>query len=1166
MNVQGSTTDTASLRVMTAAQQLEAFQAQLDEFPHTFHLQDMDQLRRDKLERLEIGLQSALLVGYKTGLETARGRNFLAYTLHRLGRDEDSLKELDKVLSLVGQQDNLVSLANKAVIMWVCGDRPGAQDIAESLYAIRKTSTDFPYLVTKAQAELAFSYTRLGPDFFPLAIATFSEVIPKAQGSEKWLWQFGLAMTKRRSIRASPESSLMESRSGVSERLELLDQFLEIAKYSDSDNLKAKVFSEVALLLNSFKSTSKEDDLPMTPVEACEKALELDEKDNSVLCKCGQIFRYVRQTERSCEVLKNALGIRPSARGYHQLGSTFKALATQEKYKDRKVTSPRSPTCSTDDNKLDIKSADDDHHTQSMGDSTKACGPGYKSSGNGRSIPTINTTEKSPTCFDTCKNTVSDVIMHAGLQLTGSKSTRLAASESDDSGFASAESGSRVFPLKEATGDLRFDSEENNDPRFAIDRNQSSLLADEIKTCTGSSSQESQDANLATDENRAKVFVGEQNKGPRLASEGDKGLGHASEKDKGLGHVSEEEDGLRLAYEEDTGQGHTSEESKGLGLATSQGDKGKGHASEEDTGQGHASEESKGLGLDSHEDKTKGHASEKNKEQGLASEENEGPCLSSKENKGQGVVSEESKSLGLAGVENKGPGHRKSLAVVSEESGDPMLARKENKEIQSLSNENDGLKFDTNESRCPWLSPNKEVRALQKAVKSPPKGTTTFTREDKFVQQTLYYLELSVKFSKNANTRAMYDLALMHKSLGELDQSRKYLQLMLSKEQILLPLERINVYEQIGLVAGEMAESKSDPGAKYKLNQESHSMLMMALKIASRTFSASSKLQIKEIWQSFTTLLAAVVKSDNDKSKKMREEATLLQLVKHYKPSLALLQELEQMDPKQIDDPEHLRLFVEVYVGTGDFQAASTCLDLMKCTLQSAKTLQLFEDKHYVVKVFVRAARQALLEELPSAKGHFGSAFKDAIPIASEKSSSSKGTDAPNPDNKTTWKKPWDIMILHEDSGDTRTMAMALTKIFSDVYGLRVPIMDRDLPPNRLELEGILDMMEQSTLVVIPAGTQVSDLRQHCISHSALRSPASVVTLLADGEHVPKLLRTRDHRAVRCPKELLGVTLGDSGTCQQHDVDLLCTFFCSLINIEQDFDHDGESGAYVPLV
>lgn len=192
---------------------------------------------------------------------------------------------------------------------------------------------------------------------------------------------------------------------------------------------------------------------------------------------------------------------------------------------------------------------------------------------------------------------------------------------------------------------------------------------------------------------------------------------------------------------------------------------------------------------------------------------------------------------------------------------------------------------------------------MQVAIKSPLKGTTRFSREDKFVKETLEYLERAVKYSKRENTSAIYDLAIMHKSLGEMEQSRSCLQLMVNKPEGMLPLDYAKAYEQMGLVLKEMAESEEDQREKKRLLQESKSMLMIALKNVSQMFDGCPGIQIGEVWRSFPTLLELVKDSDLAEDKKLKEKALLFQLIKNHRQSLDLLHEIERMDPDKANDP-----------------------------------------------------------------------------------------------------------------------------------------------------------------------------------------------------------------------------------------------------------------------
>ena len=208
------------------------FEAQLADFPHTFQDQFLKRLLPNKLKQLTSGLESALSVGHETGLETARARNLLAFVQWHLNRPDEALQQLDHVLGMEDQRNNLVTLANKAVILWRQGCFSDAEDQVKSLRHIQENDEDFQYLVVKAKAELAFTYTRLGPAFSPSAISAFTQVLKEAREPEKWLWKFGLALTRRRSLRAKPQlSSTKLDTDTDKECRDLLQLFLDITKY-----------------------------------------------------------------------------------------------------------------------------------------------------------------------------------------------------------------------------------------------------------------------------------------------------------------------------------------------------------------------------------------------------------------------------------------------------------------------------------------------------------------------------------------------------------------------------------------------------------------------------------------------------------------------------------------------------------------------------------------------------------------------------------------------------------------------------------------------------------------------------------------------------------------------------------------------------------------------
>ncbi|KAK7498794.1 hypothetical protein BaRGS_00009886 [Batillaria attramentaria] len=293
-----------------------------------------EKMGTDNKNRLRKGLQSALSAGHDTGLETARYKNYLAYLVSERNKSE-ALDMTEEALSVEGEGHNLVSLANKTVILWQLGRRREAGEELSRLEAL-KESADFDYLKVKAKAELAFCYTRLGPKFFPRAISIFTEVLVEARKPEKWLWTFGLALTKRRMLRLDMAPMFKGKRNLREESFEVLRLYLDVINNTDSRNLNAKAHAEITELIAGVTVDRQlKRDLAvaarMTPTDASERALQLDGEDHSVLCKTSKTFRRSQQLERAAEVLEKALTIRKSSTAYHHLGLVYKALARDKK-------------------------------------------------------------------------------------------------------------------------------------------------------------------------------------------------------------------------------------------------------------------------------------------------------------------------------------------------------------------------------------------------------------------------------------------------------------------------------------------------------------------------------------------------------------------------------------------------------------------------------------------------------------------------------------------------------------------------------------------------------------------------------------------------------------------------------------------------------------------
>lgn len=310
----------------------------LKDYPHSFQMKDMCEVRDNAFKSLEAHLQAGLESGYSTSLETARTRNLLAYALFRLNEKSEAVAQTDEVLKMDDQRSNIVSLANKAYMLSQGTELDDAKDIVSQLQKL-KEDPDFEYLVVTAKAELATSYMRFGPQFNEHAANAFKEVIPLAREPEAWMWKFGLAVVYRQALglQFAPYTSQREDAVAHKDAMKLLKEVLDSAgPQAASENLKANAHAEMALLLRSELDKTRRNKLGFEartgPLASCKEALKLDNNDSSVLWKTGKLFRNYGDLFRSRTLLEKAVARQKSSPAYHHLGLTYKAMATSLKY------------------------------------------------------------------------------------------------------------------------------------------------------------------------------------------------------------------------------------------------------------------------------------------------------------------------------------------------------------------------------------------------------------------------------------------------------------------------------------------------------------------------------------------------------------------------------------------------------------------------------------------------------------------------------------------------------------------------------------------------------------------------------------------------------------------------------------------------------------------
>ena len=146
---------------------------------------------------------------------------------------------------------------------------------------------------------------------------------------------------------------------------------------------------------------------------------------------------------------------------------------------------------------------------------------------------------------------------------------------------------------------------------------------------------------------------------------------------------------------------------------------------------------------------------------------------------------------------------------------------------------------------------------MWRVVKSPLNTVTQFTNGDKYLNEAIDAFLRAVELSEWENTAAVYDLALLYRNIGELELAKEYLEKSLCRERSLGIFGKINAFEQLGLILKDLAENCTCSQEKNRLQENSQSMLLMALKTASEWYAKSPGIRdhIGDIWHSFHTLL-----------------------------------------------------------------------------------------------------------------------------------------------------------------------------------------------------------------------------------------------------------------------------------------------------------------------
>ena len=296
---------------------------------------------------------------YELDNEWIRTYNFISFLYWTIGKKDEAIANNKKVLEI--DENNVIAIANK---IWFYLELEDAYELNITYAKLEKLQRrdDFQIYRIKADAELAYCYTRLGLSLQETARTKCRKVIDNIfelkleQVIDRnliVLWKYGLGLiTRRVSKLHCSRSADQVSRCRV-RRKEAIEAFLDVVHEEwDSKRLKAMAYVQLGEI--SFAVLKDEQQLKDYFPEPYHKwqeerfyrtALTMHDKETYILERYGQFLRYKKRYEESEIHLRKSLEIRPTSHAHHHLALTLKSkfhrqLATQQKHINRSISSP----------------------------------------------------------------------------------------------------------------------------------------------------------------------------------------------------------------------------------------------------------------------------------------------------------------------------------------------------------------------------------------------------------------------------------------------------------------------------------------------------------------------------------------------------------------------------------------------------------------------------------------------------------------------------------------------------------------------------------------------------------------------------------------------------------------------------------------------------------
>ena len=295
-------------------------------------------MMKEKLDQLEIEIDE----GFDASPEKARHFNFMAYLYWKFDDRPKAFAFVERAENLQ-EGANLITQCNKIIFNKESGEHSRAQKLLQTVKNDILTQ-EKPKI--KANAEIAYCYSRLGPKYHGKAVQLFRKAIDDIYPERNIAWEYGLALSLRRQshIFQMSQPSDFKPDENKKEAANLLYGVVS-SPVSTYRQIKAWSWCELGKIihintrLDEIIDTLKTETEIIDNTRCFEEALKLCPNDPYVLQLYGTHLRYNNQLQKSREVFQRVLGLRDENISRHHLALTLKRMVEKTR---RKVPHPLS--------------------------------------------------------------------------------------------------------------------------------------------------------------------------------------------------------------------------------------------------------------------------------------------------------------------------------------------------------------------------------------------------------------------------------------------------------------------------------------------------------------------------------------------------------------------------------------------------------------------------------------------------------------------------------------------------------------------------------------------------------------------------------------------------------------------------------------------------------